>query len=249
MPGALAVSPHLDDAVFSCGGTLARLAQAGWDVTVCTVFTRSVPQPRGFALACQTDKGIAADIDYMALRRAEDRVACAMLGATPLWLDFPEAPHRNYGDAAALFGAVAPDDDIDAAIAQALAFGPLRAGIPELILAPQAIGGHVDHVQVMRALRRALPPTVPVLWWADYPYAERPDAAAPFAAVFDALPSIAVAGDAVARRAACAAYRSQLGFQFGGEAALDRALAVVGPVEMLRVQGRASLPVPLLAAA
>ena len=28
----LAVSPHLDDAAFSCGGTLARLARAGWEV-------------------------------------------------------------------------------------------------------------------------------------------------------------------------------------------------------------------------
>jgi len=248
MPRALAVSPHLDDAAFSCGGTLARLAQAGWDVTVCTVFTHSVPQPRGFALACQTDKGIAEDIDYMALRRAEDRVACAALGATPLWLDLAEAPHRGYASAAALFGDLAADDHIDAAVVKALAAGPLSA-IPDLILAPQAIGGHVDHVQVVRALRHVLPETAAVLWWTDYPYAARPDAAAPFAAAFAALPAVSVAGDAVARRAACAAYRSQLGFQFGGEAALGRALAAAGSLEMLRAQGPVALPMRLRAAA
>ena len=38
----VAVSPHLDDAVFSAGGTLARLAAAGHEVTVVTVFTGSV---------------------------------------------------------------------------------------------------------------------------------------------------------------------------------------------------------------
>ena len=83
MPHALALSPHLDDAAFSCGGTLARLAAAGWRVTLCTAFTRSVPDPTGFALACQLDKGLGPEVDYMALRRAEDDAACAALGATP----------------------------------------------------------------------------------------------------------------------------------------------------------------------
>lgn len=244
MPRAIAVSPHLDDAAFSCGGTLARLAQAGWDVTVCTVFTRSVSAPSGFALACQTDKGIAADADYMAIRREEDRVACAALGATPWWLDFPEAPHRGYGDAKALFGAVASDDDIDEAVAAALAAGPLAPPFPDLVLAPQAVGGHVDHVQVVRALRRILPVATPVLWWADYPYAAREHAAVPFAG---ALAECVIAGDAAARHAACAAYRSQLGFQFGGQAPLDRALAAAGPLERMRRQGEVVLPFGLAA--
>ena len=66
---ALALSPHLDDAAFSAGGTLHALARAGWRVVVATVFTRSVPDPQGFALACQLDKGLDASVDYMALRR------------------------------------------------------------------------------------------------------------------------------------------------------------------------------------
>ena len=39
-------------------------------VTVVTCFTRSVPDPQGFALACQLDKGLGPEVDYMALRRA-----------------------------------------------------------------------------------------------------------------------------------------------------------------------------------
>ncbi len=66
---ALALSPHLDDAAFSAGGTLHALGRAGWRVVVATIFTRSMPEPQGFALRCQTDKGLAPDIDYMALRR------------------------------------------------------------------------------------------------------------------------------------------------------------------------------------
>ena len=60
MPLALALSPHLDDAAFSCGGTLAALAAEGWEVAVATLFTASVEAPTGFALACQTDKGLPA---------------------------------------------------------------------------------------------------------------------------------------------------------------------------------------------
>ena len=80
MPSALFVSPHLDDVAFSCAGTAIRMAQEGWEVTVATVFTQSVLHPKGFALACQLDKGLGADEDYMALRRAEDRVFCNRAG-------------------------------------------------------------------------------------------------------------------------------------------------------------------------
>ena len=61
MPTALFLSPHLDDVAFSCGGTLLRLTDdPRWRVVLCTVFTASVADPQGFALRCQTDKGIAA---------------------------------------------------------------------------------------------------------------------------------------------------------------------------------------------
>lgn len=225
MPHALALSPHLDDAAFSCGGTLARLAEAGWRVTVCTIFTRSMPAPGGFALACQTDKGLSPDADYMALRRAEDRVACIAMGAEPLWLEWPEAPHRGYHDAASLFGAPLPDDPAHG-LAAALPTMPA-----DLILAPQAIGGHVDHVLLVQALRRERRPT---LWWTDFPYATRVATQRPFEAVMAALPEWRVQGKARARLSACAAYRTQLPFQFGGTAGLEAALAEAGPVEVFR---------------
>lgn len=112
MPAALALSPHLDDAAFSCGGTLHRLAQAGWDVTMATLFTGSVRDPQGFALACQTDKGLGPQVDYMALRRDEDAAAARSLGIVARHLPFREAPHRGYGSAPELFAGTRPDDAI-----------------------------------------------------------------------------------------------------------------------------------------
>ncbi|WP_193560476.1 PIG-L deacetylase family protein [Dankookia rubra] len=249
MPRALAISPHLDDAAFSCGGTLARLARMGWAVTVCTAFTQSVPRPTGFALDCQLDKGLGPEVDYMALRRAEDAAACALLGAAPQWLDLPEAPHRGYGDARALFAPPRPADGIAAPLTRAL-ISMLDAG-PDLVLAPQAVGGHVDHVVLVRALSAVLPTDLPVLWWTDFPYSAKPQShpARPFAAEMAAWPDVAVEGDAETRHRACSAYGTQLGFQFGGEAGLRQALAEAGAVERFRAQGRALLPSGLRAAA
>jgi len=237
MPLAFALSPHLDDAAFSCGGTLASLASDGWKVVVATLFTASVPAPTGFALACQTDKGLAADADYMAVRRAEDAEACRRLEARPVWLPFREAPHRGYGSAAALFGPLRLDDAAHLDLAAALE--PLLAELaPDLLLAPQAVGGHVDHVQAVRALH-LLRHAGPVLWWQDFPYLVRAAShpSRPFEASMAPLPEEARPIRIDAKRHACTAYATQLGFQFGGPDGLARALDSAGPSELFRRTG------------
>ena len=155
-PTALFLSAHLDDVAFSCGGTVAAFRRRGWRVVVATAFTASVPDPSGFALACQLDKGLAPDVDYLALRRAEDAAFGRAIGVDELiWLGLPEAPHRGYGSASELFGDIKPGDEI----ADELNRGdPSESSIGSgrrLILAPQAVGGHVDHRQLVRAARRA----------------------------------------------------------------------------------------------
>jgi LmbE family N-acetylglucosaminyl deacetylase len=235
MPTALAFSPHLDDAAFSCGGTLAALAAAGWRVVVATVFTRSMPNPTGFALACQLDKGLGEAVDYMALRRSEDEASMRALGASPIWLPFPEAPHRGYGSAPELFAPPRPDDRTGETIAPALR-ALTDAETPDLILAPQAIGGHVDHVAVARAVAH-LPDCPPVLWWSDFPYVLKVPAERAAGVPFGAQ-AVEVAPDQAARarkRQACHAYVSQIGFQFGGPQHLDEQLAR-SPVERFLAQ-------------
>lgn len=212
----LAISPHLDDAAFSAGGLLAARAAAGWAVTVATCFTGNVAHPTGFALACQRDKGLPADVDYMALRRAEDLAACAELGAEAIHLPFLEAPHRGYASAPALFAARRPDDEMVERLAPALA-ALLDAVKPDLILGPLCLGDHVDHHVVREALARAIGDR-PLLLWEDWPYADRLGA-------MDATPALIeplTPATRARRVAACAAYTTQLGFQFGGVAAMRR---------------------------
>ena len=225
----LAVSPHLDDAAFSVGGTLAALADAGHEVTVVTCFTASVPDPAGFALACQLDKGLPADVDYLALRRAEDAAAMAVLGARPVYLGLPEAPHRGYTSAADLFAGVHPGDDVERSLTAAL-----DGYDADLWMAPQALGGHVDHRQVLRAVA---PLDRPVLWWRDSPYVLRDPLAVAGPELPDGLAEVCLPQDLDRRADACACYPTQLGFQFGGVEEMRTALA--GVPEVLLADDRA----------
>ena len=232
---ALALSPHLDDAAFSCGGLLAMLARAGWRVVVATLFTRSVPNPQGFALACQLDKGLEPQVDYMALRRAEDAAAMRALDAAPPFhAPLAEAPHRGYGSAPELFGALRPDDAVGDEV-RAVVDRLLAEHSPELVLAPQAIGGHVDHIQVVRALEGL---NLPIAWWRDFPYTARTaNPREPFGDAMSRLPERSVVLDKAAlaaQEASCLAYVSQLGFQFGGADRLRAKLAEAGAIERFR---------------
>lgn len=222
MKTALFISPHLDDVAFSCGGTLARLAAENWRTILCTVFTRLVAQPKGFALACQLDKGLAPEIDYMRLRRAEDFCAAKILNAGEvLHLDFAEAPHRGYESAAELFAGIKESDSVWQAIAERFAaLDKIHA--PDVIFAPQGLGNHVDHRQTIRGARESLP-VEKILWYRDTPYAIRE----PNAQASDLLPAdtsettLDISSYIDQKIAACAAYQSQIGFQFGGAQNLE----------------------------
>ena len=224
MPTALFLSPHLDDAAFSCGGLMAQLGDAGWRTVMATAFTATVLPATGFALACQLDKGLDADVDYMALRRGEDRVAAGILGVADLrWLDLPEAPHRGYASAPALFGGVRDGDGVWRDLARIVA--ALRDELqPDLVLAPQGLGGHVDHLQTIRAVLD-VPGLETLAFYRDTPYAIRNSAAVPDVRLHSLTEHVIdVEGGLDRRIAASCAYRSQIGFQFNGAEALDQVL-------------------------
>lgn len=224
MKTALFLSPHLDDVAFSCGGLAALLADAGWRTVLATAFTRSVVPATGFALACQLDKGLAPDVDYMALRRAEDLIAAERLGFDEVvWLDLPEAPHRGYESAAELFADLRADDDVVTTLTGC--FQQLQASYqPDLVLAPQGLGGHVDHRQVIAAVLAAIP-LARIAFYRDTPYAIRaPDASAAPSIPQDTHVRVSIAAALDRKIGAAQAYASQIGFQFQGPQATATAL-------------------------
>ncbi len=237
MKSALFISPHLDDVAFSCGGTFARLTADGWRTILCTVFTKSVLHPKRFALRCQTDKGLPPEIDYMKLRRAEDFQAAKILGAGEvLHLNFAEAPHRGYESAPELFAGVKTGDEIWQPIAEH--FDLLNEiHQPEIVFAPQGLGNHADHLQTIRAAREifAVEKTV---WYRDTPYAIRQPDAARSDLLPDNLTEIHydIAPFLERKINACAAYESQINFQFGGGERLRTALETFHQSEATRLQ-------------
>lgn len=234
---ALFLSPHLDDVAFSCGGTVAALRRDGWRVVVATVFTASVEHPTGFALACQLDKGLGAEVDYLALRRAEDEVFGKTMGVSELlWLGLREAPHRGYTSAAELFAPIRPEDDISSELG-AVIDPVVERFRPGLILAPQGIGGHVDHRQVVRLLRDRPQWHDRLVWYRDLPYSEKyPDAPADveLPAGLVEIPVRLGPRELEAKLNGCAAYASQVPFQFGSAPAMRHRLSTFAAREAKR---------------
>ncbi len=217
MPTALFISPHLDDVAFSCGGALVTLARRGWCTVLATPFTASVPDPRGFALQCQTDKGIPPHVDYMRLRREEDRRFAVTAGVSELvWGDLPEAPHRGYESAPELFSGTKASDDIASRLEVFFA-EMMKRHRPDLIFLPQGIGGHVDHLEVIAAARR-VPSLYPrsVWWYQDTPYVIRhPDSQGIVTTQELAEFELDITAALDCKLDGAAEYTSQLGFQFG----------------------------------
>jgi LmbE family N-acetylglucosaminyl deacetylase len=94
LPGALQrlliVSPHCDDAVFSCGWLLA--AHPG--SVVMTIFAAGPPC---HARLTEWDQaaGFEQGEDVMAQRRHEDARALALLSSYPLWLNFHDSQYQR----------------------------------------------------------------------------------------------------------------------------------------------------------
>lgn len=98
----LFVSPHLDDAVFSCGEVITSSVRP----TVATLFAGG--PPAGAPLTpWDADAGFRAGEDVIGIRREEDREAMAALGAHPLWLDFRDDQYGDQVEPAALVEALA----------------------------------------------------------------------------------------------------------------------------------------------
>lgn len=85
------ISPHLDDAVFSCG----RLLAAHPGSTVVTVFA-GIPPLHMPASDWDRRCGFDTAAQAMTQRRDEDRIALSLLEARPVWLDFLD---HGYGPA------------------------------------------------------------------------------------------------------------------------------------------------------
>lgn len=180
IPRSIFLSPHPDDAVLSCGGTIYRLAENGYRPIVITLFggDRPIGAPLS-AFARDLHQRWQLGDDASAARREEDRAACDKLGAMLIHLPFADAVYRVepatqrwlYDSEAAIFGPVR-EGDIVARVAEALQSKLRLAGSSVRVFVPLTAGKHVDHVIVRAAAERL---KIDLDYYEDYPYAEQPD--------------------------------------------------------------------------
>ncbi|TAK14291.1 MAG: PIG-L family deacetylase [Anaerolineae bacterium] len=227
---SIVFSPHLDDAVFSCGGFLWQQAQAGRKVEVWTLCAGDPPDEAysPFARTLHARWGLEGAA-VVAVRRSEDWAACQLLGAVARHLELPDCIYRRgpagaslYASEEAIFGSLHPADGARAAdLARSLA----QELTPEdQVYCPLTVGNHVDH-QLTRRLVESL--ARPVIYFADVPYALRPEATAAALVPSGATAFIESVSAAALEKwvKASFAYASQVNSFWQDEAALHAALA------------------------
>jgi LmbE family N-acetylglucosaminyl deacetylase len=144
------LSPHLDDAVFSCWHVLT----APGEVQVLTLFA-GLPDDGTQVPRWDRITGGLEPAERVRMRLAEDREALALAGREGTYLDFVE---RQYG-------AEQPSvDELARAIDE-------RIPPSTALVAPAGIGGHSAHVLTRAAALRLGGEGQPVSFYAELPYA------------------------------------------------------------------------------
>lgn len=230
----LVLSPHLDDAVLSCGALLSRLA-GRTPVTVATIFTEAGPPPytraaRSFLRQC----GATDATELYRRRQQEDADVLTGLGVDSVHLGIPDALFRRraVGPAVARIGGVLPElvhryptyrFDIDKgrlsrgdrAVLDSAEVGVRRLTErldPALVLGPIGVGRHVDHL-IARALTERSPGRA--VFYSDFPYDLRHSPDAGYLAAHR-LTAVRWEEDLPAKRSLIEGYRTQVGPLFGG---------------------------------
>ena len=118
LAGPVYLSPHLDDAVLSCGALIFLQSQDDNRPTVITCFAGVPEGPVTSSLALEQHAKWGL-VQAVQSRRREDSEAHGLLGSAPRYLDYLDCIYRRgpdkdaylYTSEAALFGDVHPCED------------------------------------------------------------------------------------------------------------------------------------------
>ena len=156
MTHVVVISPHLDDGIMSVGGTIRLLKMLGVCTKVVTLFAGD-PSWVGPPSIWDAKRGTDTAAEAFAFRRAEDRAACASIGAKPVWLPFLDGSYVSQHDPDEVWRSLQPH-----------LVGTTAVMVPGVPLC------HPDHLFATELLISRLDASIPLLFYAEYPYALRP---------------------------------------------------------------------------
>ena len=230
------LSPHLDDAVLSCGALMSH-ARTRIPVTVATLFTEAGVPPYTLSARSYLRQTGAHDAERLyRARRAEDRavldgaaINCVHAGLTEALFRRRARPRLRWFPRA---GRLLPElchvyptyrlhicagriSQHDAAALRCVldAIDHLSPTSATLLLAPLAVGGHVDHVLVRTAAELS---RKRVAYYSDFPYNMR-QSADPSFIQRNALVQVTWERGLAAKPALIRAYRTQARALFPGD--------------------------------
>jgi len=165
------ISPHLDDAILSCGGLIWEQTRAGTQVEIWTVCAGDPPEGplSPFAEVLHAEWGTG--VETTSLRREEDVAACRSVGARYRHLSIPDCVYRSAQDGTWLYdpntlmGEIHPADLPLVETVRAFLAASLKP--EDCLVCPLTVGGHADH-RLTRAAAEAL--GRPLTYYADVPY-------------------------------------------------------------------------------
>jgi LmbE family N-acetylglucosaminyl deacetylase len=142
----LVVSPHLDDAVLSLGGTISQWCDDGARVVIATVYTAGPPLD-------EIPASMRQFADYTT-RLREDEAALAIVGAEARWLGQVERAFRPpYLTGLAIFTTPEARGGFARLASIAAALDRIDvAAAADRIAVPLGVGNHVDHVETLVAV-------------------------------------------------------------------------------------------------
>lgn len=157
MKKVLILSPHLDDAVLSCGDLISKYVKEGYLVDVLTIFSGSEDKENLSTAAKQFHSNCFLDHNAMLIRKEEDKKAHDFLGCNSLYLDKLECLYRRDN-----LGYLYPDlNNI-----YHLEYNREKENIKclsnelqdiaknyDIVYAPLGLGKHADHLMVNEAMK------------------------------------------------------------------------------------------------
>ncbi|HTI14716.1 MAG TPA: PIG-L family deacetylase [Dictyobacter sp.] len=175
------LSPHLDDAVYSCGGTLGVQVSSGLRPLVISIFTGAPSNTQTLSPLAQqvmNGMGISDSTALMDARKKEDSAALDYLQCDYLWLDYPDAIFRgnppSYTTLKQVIGGEVHQTDLDLDKQLAQLFLDVQSRLPDATwYAPLGIGRHVDHQVICSAADRLVQHGAKVYFYEDFPYVAR----------------------------------------------------------------------------